>query len=176
MKRTIAKKSGIMLTEVMLCMAIGMVLLGIITTMFIRVEVMNPAARDHLQSTVTLGRLAEQFRQDVHAATEATASEIPTARLRLQRPGDVRVEYEAVDRGLRRTMFQGDQAQQREQFVLPGMKVVGWDVRDSGREVSLTVGRLLQQAGDEQAAIRFRFLITARLARDHRFALDEAPK
>ena len=94
MKRTSVKRRGTMLVEVMTCMVIGMILIGVITTIFVRVVVMDPAAREHLATTTTLGRLAEQFRRDVHAALDAT----PTAanplvpQLSLQGPGDLRIE------------------------------------------------------------------------------------
>ncbi len=178
MRRTVVKKSGTMLVEVILCMVIGMVLLGIITTIFVRVVVMNPAAREHLETTTTLGRLAEQFRRDVHAALEATpsAADAPPARLTLQCPGDARIEYELAGDGVRRTRFEGDQVRQREHFMLGGMKVTGWEVQTSSREVSLIVGRLLQRDVDDAATVRYRFPITSKLARDHRFALVEAKK
>jgi hypothetical protein len=178
MKRNLAAKSGMMLVEVMTCMVIGMVLLGIITTIFVRVVVMNPTAREHLETTITVGRLAEQFRGDVHAALEATNSEAdaPSARLGLQWPGNVRIEYELADNGIRRAMFEGDQIRQREQFVMSGMKVVGWEIKTQDREVSLIVGRLLRRDGDDSQSIRYRFPITARLARDRRYALVEDPK
>jgi hypothetical protein len=178
MKRTVGKKSGVMLVEVMLCMTIGMMLLGIITTIFVRVVVMNPVAREHLESTITLGRLAEQFRRDVHAALQATSSaaDDPAARLSLQCPGNVRIEYELAANGIRRALIQDEQVRQHEQFVMSGMKVVGWEIQTPNREVSLMVGRLLQRDVDDEAAVRYRFPITARLARDHRFAPVEDPK
>ena len=178
MKRTVATKSGMMLVEVMTCMVIGMVLLGIVTTIFVRIVVMNPAAREHLETTITLGRLAEQFRGDVHAALQATSSEAdaPAARLSLQWPGNVRIEYEMAEGGIRRARIEGDQIRQREQFVMSGMKVVGWEIKTPDREVSLMIGRLLRRESDEGQTVRYRFPITARLARDLRYALVEDPK
>src|ERR1700680_3847229 len=99
MKRNLVNKSGMMLIEVLLGMAIGMVLLGVMTTVFVRVVVMNPAANEHLETTITLGRLAEQFRGDVHAALQATSSAAdgPAMRLSLQWPDNVRIEYELAE-------------------------------------------------------------------------------
>ncbi|HEV3136754.1 MAG TPA: hypothetical protein VGZ26_02600 [Pirellulales bacterium] len=178
MKRNFASNSGMMLIEVMLCMTIGMVLLGVMTTVFVRVVVMNPAAHEHLETTITLGRLAEQFRGDVHAALLATSSAAdgPAMRLSLQWPGNVRIEYELVEGGIRRAMIEGDQVRQREQFVMSGMKVVGWDIGASKRDVSLVVGRVSRRDADDSPAVRYPFPITARLDRDRRFALVEAPE
>lgn len=178
MKRAVVKKPGTMLVEVMVCMVIGMMLVGVITTVFVRVVVMSPAAREHLETTTTLGRLAEQFRRDVHAALEATPStaDAPAPRLSFRGPDDVRIEYELAADGLRRTRFEGDQVSQREHFVLGAVKVTGWEVETSNREVSLIIARLSQREVDDAATVRYQFPITAKLARDHRFALVEAKK
>lgn len=178
MKRTVTNRRGTMLVEVMTCMVIGMVLIGVITTIFVRVVVMDPAAREHLATTTTLGRLAEQFRRDVHAALDATpTAENPLVlQLRLQGPGDLRIVYEPGADGVRRTRFDGDNVLQREHFVLDGMKVTGWEVQKSSREVSMIVGRLSQGDVEDAATLRYQFPITAKLARDHRFALVESKK
>jgi hypothetical protein len=141
----------------------------------VRVVVMNPAAHEHLATTVTLGRLAEQFRSDVHAASEASPAEAGAAaqRLKLVRPDGVRVEYELVEDGVRRAAMDGDRVRQQERFVLPGMKVLGWEVAASGQEVSLLVGRLPPVGRSDADGVRYRFPMTARLGRDHRFALGE---
>ena len=133
---------------------------------------------EHLETTTTLGRLAEQFRRDVHAAVEATpsAADAPAPQLRLNGPGDLRIEYESTDGGLRRTQFEGDKVRQREFFVLSAMKVTGWEFQASSRQVSMIVGRLTQREVDVPGTVRYRFPITARLARDHRFELVEVAK
>jgi hypothetical protein len=178
MKRNLASKSGMMLIEVLLGMTIGMVLLGVMTTVFVRVVVMNPVAHEHLETAITLGRLAEQFRGDVHAALQATSSAEagPAMRLSLQWPGNVRIEYELTEGGIQRAMIEGDQVRQREQFGMSGMKFVGWEIGDPNREVSLIVGRVSRRDADDSPAVRHPFPITARLDRDRRFALVEAPK
>jgi hypothetical protein len=178
MKRTLATRRGTMLVEVMMCMVIGMILISVITTVFVRVVVMDPAAREHLATTTTLGRLAEQFRHDVHAALDATPSTanplIPL--LSLQGPGDLRIEYEPMADGLRRTRFDGDNVLQREHFALGDMKVIGWEVQKPSREVSMVLGRLSHRDSDDAATVRYQFPITARLARDHRFARVDSIK
>ena len=176
MRRTAVKRFGTMLVEVMICMVIGMVLIGVITTTFIRVIVMDPAAHQHLETTTTLGRLAEQFRRDVHASLEATpsAADAPGPRLTLHGPGEARIEYELTVDGLRRARLEGDQVLQRELFVLSDMKVTGWEVQPSNREVSLIIGGLSQRLVDDAAMVKRQFTITARLARDHRFEFAKA--
>lgn len=178
MKRTSVKRRGTMLVEVMTCMVIGMILIGVITTIFVRVVVMDPAAREHLATTTTLGRLAEQFRRDVHAALDATpmAANPLVPQLSLQGPGDLRIEYEPAADGLRRTRLDGDHVIQREHFVLGDMRVTGWEVQKSNRDVSMIVGRISQRDVDDAATLRYQFPITAKLARDHRFALVESKK
>lgn len=167
-----------MLVEVMMCMVIGMILISVITTIFVRVVVMDPAAREHLETTTTLGRLAEQFRRDVHAALDATPSAanplIP--QLSLQGPGDLRTEYEPMADGLRRTLFNGDNVLEREHFALGDMKVLVWGVQKPNREVSMILGRLSHRDGDDAATVRYQFPITAKLARDHRFARVDSKK
>ena len=50
-RRTRFERSGTLLVEVMLCMVIGTMLIGVITSIFVRVVVMDPhvaaASRDH---------------------------------------------------------------------------------------------------------------------------------
>ena len=114
----------------------------------------------------------------MHAALQATTSEAdsPAARLSLQWPGNLRIEYELADNAIRRVMIEGDQIRQREQFVMSGMRVVGWEIKIPDRAVSLIVGRSLRRDADDAQAVHYRFPITARLARDRRYALVEDPK
>ena len=56
------------------------------------------------------------------------------------------------------------------------MRVVGWEIKIPDRAVSLIVGRSLRRDADDAQAVHYRFPITARLARDRRYALVEDPK
>jgi prepilin-type N-terminal cleavage/methylation domain-containing protein len=170
MKRPIRRTSGFTLIELLVALAMGTALMGTLAAVVSRVLVANAAAGEHLEGIVALGRLGEQFRSDVHAASAANLEKESgqIRRLRLEGPDGERVEYEIVETGLRRAASRSGEVKSREMFVLAGMKVLGWneDFQTTGA-VSLLVGRLARR-GDDNAAIRNQFSVAASLGRDQR--------
>jgi hypothetical protein len=172
MKRPSTANRGVLLIELLVCMAIGTVLVAVVTTVLVRIVVMNPAAQEHLNSTVGLARLAGQFRTDVHAANEALPEQ---ARLEMRLADRGKIQYELTGNGLRRTRFEDDKATQSETYELPSIKILGWKMLAPG-EVSLTVGRLIPATEGEAEIVKYQFPITARLGRDQRFVSPDELK
>ena len=78
------------------------------------------------------------------------------------------VEYETVPEGIRRTASTERAPAQRETFVLPGVKGLGWRVGPApGQEVSMLLGRMVRQ-GDHDEVVQTPFAIRARQGRDRR--------
>lgn len=171
MKRRPSRTSGYTLIEMLVAIAIGTVLMGMLGAVVSRVLAANEAAGQHLEGIVALGSLGEQFRRDVRAASDATVVKEGGQIRRLQLNGldGDQIEYEIAETGLRRTVSRSGQVQAREVFVLTGMKVLGWneDFQESG-EISLLVGRLVRR-GDDDRALGNQFSIAAPLARDRRW-------
>jgi hypothetical protein len=83
---------------------------------------LDRTARSHLVETTTIGRLARQFRQDVHAARDANrgaAGNGPAAKLELVFSGDRSVTYEMRDGSLLRREHHGNTAGRLEAYGLP---------------------------------------------------------
>jgi hypothetical protein len=83
---------------------------------------LDRTARSHLVETTTIGRLARQFRQDIHAAREANPSAAgngPAAKLELVLAGDRSITYETRDGSLLRREHRGDTAGRLETYRLP---------------------------------------------------------
>jgi hypothetical protein len=66
------RRSGYMLIELVAVIATGAAMLAIATGVIYALFEAEEASRDQLNHALTAGRLADQFRRDVHAATEMT--------------------------------------------------------------------------------------------------------
>ena len=113
---------------------------------------LDRTGRAHLVETATIGRLARQFRQDVHAARQARIDGGPdgAANLDLKLAGDRRIVYEARERALLRTEQQGTTVQRRESYTLPFCRAGRFRVRagDGKVWVSLELVRAIASAGE----------------------------
>jgi prepilin-type N-terminal cleavage/methylation domain-containing protein len=171
MTRTRMHRPGFTLLELVIAMGIGTVLMGMLAVVMARVLVANAAAERHGEGIAALGRLGEQFRRDARAAADAKTEKSagqPT-RLRFDRLDGTQVEYEIAEAGLRRVVSAAGRVQHREMFVLPRMKILGWNEDfDATGEISLIVGRT-DLRGDHEQAIASRFSISAPLGRDRRY-------
>ena len=164
MKRSSA---GYTLLEVMIAMMLGSVVLSLLAATMARVLGGSQLAQDHLQGSLAVARLAEQFRDDVHATRGVRGERAdgrPTSLVLELRDG-VSVTYSIDPSGLLRAASVGETPRSRELFFLPGMKVLDWnDDSASSRRVSIDIGRLSDERHPH--AIRSRFSIDAVLAND----------
>jgi type II secretory pathway pseudopilin PulG len=160
------RRGGMTLIEIIVAMTIATAMIGLLAAAVSRVMMASAAAHEHLRTVVTLGRLGEQFRRDAHASHRSTvdASNDQAARLTLEAGPNRTVEYEITPQGLRRVASTADKATQRELFVLPGMKFLGWKSDEDSRFVSLVIGRLARP-GSEDPTLGGRFSIDASLAK-----------
>ena len=129
-------------------------------------------------------RLADQFRQDVHHAREATTDAAALddgAFLRLEMPGGEIVEYRSEETSILRLLRQDGDAVAREEFPLAAIGELTLRDEGSPRRLILAVSAEADDSppGLEKrpASIReqpIRFQVEAVLSRDWRFAPADA--
>jgi prepilin-type N-terminal cleavage/methylation domain-containing protein len=159
-------RAAFTLIELLVAIVLGSAVLGLLSATMSRVLTGSRAAQDHLQGANSLGRLAEQFRDDVHAAASAGSDALGNepARLILEQGDGISVAYAIDPDGLARIETASGAVRRRELFALSGMKVLGW-TNDSAstRRVSLEVARL---AGEHDEVVKTRLSIEALLGAD----------
>jgi type II secretory pathway component PulJ len=154
---------GFTLVEMLVAIAFSATIMSMLGVLVSRVYSRNASSAEHVHDITTLGRLARQFRQDVHASVEATASadDANKRSLTLTAADGTRVEYALADGRLERTRSAANQSQQFDQYPLDSIRVVRWST--SEREVTLVIGRLAPRGSDPPALGRT-FEIVALLA------------
>jgi hypothetical protein len=134
---------------------------------------LDRTGRAHLIETRSLGRLARQLRQDVHAARKATPAEggDPSKTLELLLPGDTIVAYEARERGLVRSEKHGASLDRRESYTLPSCSDPRFLVQTNEAQTWIHL-RLPRgpMRGEGGGSLHQSLEIDALLGRDHRFA------
>jgi hypothetical protein len=164
-------RRGYLLIEMLTAITAGAVMLGIsvgILGLLLRVE---RAGRDHGYRAMVLGRLAEQFRNDLHAALRQAPGEAgPKDQWRFEMGPDHAVTYRATADTLERDETAAGKPVRRESYALPPGCAARVDVSADRAPplASLTVA----PAGTRCAGSR-EVRIDAVLGRDHRFAKPE---
>lgn len=155
--------AGFTLIEVLVIITIGGVALAMAALIVRGMLLADAASRTHAQTTLSLGRLAEQFRADARGSNTATpaAGEKPTA-CTLAFPDGRRIRYECLDGRIVRHEENADAAAANEFALPPGVAAgIAWDA--DARRLSLL---LKSDKGTEGDGWPLR--ITARVAADKR--------
>jgi len=111
--------------EMTVTIAVSCVLLGIATSAILLMFRAEERSRTHARQRGQLERLARQFREDVHAATNVTEVKAPAGQAvgggwdMSGSDGKPAVQYRRTEGGLTRTVNNGGQAAQRETYSLP---------------------------------------------------------
>ena len=133
------------LIEMVLAIGAVAIVLGLCAGLLHVLLRLDRTGRDHVVETATIGRLARQLRQDVHAAREARAGadDGSAAKLELVLSRDRTIVYEARSRALARVEHHGAVALRREVYSLPSCREGRFTVQtDAGRVwVRLRLGR-----------------------------------
>ncbi len=160
-----SKHRAFSLVELLIVMAIGAGIMGLLGMLFARIVQAHSTATEHSQDLLILDRLSEQFRRDVHGVMEASLDRTPqpSQGLRLLQPGGSAVQYELTHSGVQRSEASGDKIERREEFLLSSIKVLGFEnhrAQDGELSMLLSLGR------DDERAPAKRFKITARVGLD----------
>ena len=131
MIRRRSSSAGFSLIEMVLAISAVAIVLGLCAGLLHVLLRLDRTGRDHLVETATVGRLARQFRLDVHAAHAAKAGggDDPAAKLELVLTDDRTVVYEARPHALTRVENQGAIVQRRETYSLPFCREAGFMVQ-----------------------------------------------
>jgi type II secretory pathway component PulJ len=116
------KRGGYALIEVVLAIGTVAIVAGLCAGMLHVLLRLDRTSRSYLVETATIGRLARQFRQDVHAARDARshgAGDGPAAQLELVLPEDRTITYEMHAGSLQRREQHGNAAGRHEAYRLP---------------------------------------------------------
>jgi prepilin-type N-terminal cleavage/methylation domain-containing protein len=159
-------RRGHTLIEMTVVITVGAALLGIAVSVIHLLMRAEETGRDHFDRFTTLARLADQFREDVHAAAAKPAADGQTA-WRLEPAADRTVRYSAEDGEIVREERKGENVVSRESYKMPDDYAATIASDDASRPslVSMTVvfkGKL----GAKDREIR----IDAALGKDRRFA------
>ncbi|HID78763.1 MAG TPA: prepilin-type N-terminal cleavage/methylation domain-containing protein [Planctomycetaceae bacterium] len=174
-----AARTGFSLVELLVVIAVGSVVMGIAVGLTLVVFQVQKRCEAQQGQLAVLGRLAEQFRRDVHAATvvrplnqpdrKATDEESgPETGWEIQLQGDRAVRYRLGRNAVERVELAGSRPTTRESYRLPAgaEALVETEEDDSETLVSLLVVR----SGARRAPVGLRELrIVAAVGRDLRF-------
>jgi hypothetical protein len=127
-------RRGYALVEIVLAIGTVAIVLGLCAGLLHVLLKLDRTGRSHVAETATIGRLARQFRQDVHAA--ATAKPGPRGEnLELRLPDDHTIVYETHERALTRVDQEGATPRRRETYSLPSCPASGFEVSERDGKV-----------------------------------------
>ena len=167
-------RSGYALVELLVVIAVGSAVMGVAVAMLHMLMKLESDARDQLRNRTTMSRLAEHFREDVHAALRLSPDAASSGKsdspavCRLDLPDGRSVRYHALEGELVRVVLVGGKPVGQESFRVPEDAAVSVDRSDEsgGKLLSLRI----DTPGDPPEGYRFRpVLIDAVLSHDYRF-------
>jgi len=167
-------RNGYSMIEMLVVMATGAVVLGIAVALLHTLLQGERAGRERLRRCAVIGRLADQFRRDVHAAVGTTAEqpddgEDPAAGRCFELTPDVMVVYRFPPGAVTRSELAGAKLRHRESYRLPPGATASVEVRGGPATPVASLVIASKAEGPQPSAARTT-QIEAALARDHRFA------
>ena len=160
------RRRGYSLVEVIVVMATASVLLGLTVTLLYTLFRAERGGRDQVRHYTALGRLAEQFRRDVHAATAADAIENQEWEFSLS--DNRTVTYRMEPGRVIRLEQAGEASPRRESFALPPGMTAAVEIDTDAEPTFARLVIVPAPAGPERPRGR-PMQIDAMLGRDHRF-------
>jgi prepilin-type N-terminal cleavage/methylation domain-containing protein len=155
------------LIEMITVIAVGAALTGIAVSLLLVLYRADRNGRAHAAAAQSLQQLAEQFRRDVHAATDVTANEKTPQQWQIDMPGGVVVRYALAADGVAREEKAGEKVVRHESYRLSGDSTV---LVMADRAASPPVATLTVEPKEVTERPGKTFRIEAVLGRDLRFA------
>ena len=161
-------RSGYTLVEMLVVISVNSVLMAAAVTLLAALVKSDRSGQQHCERTRALVQLAEQFRDDVATASDATIATNQVGETLRLRFGDERtVEYVRDGKRIRRLEHEGSAASSREAYSLAELSNATFGIsEDKLTALSLTFTDNMSGFGDA-------WHIEAPLARDRRFAGEE---
>jgi prepilin-type N-terminal cleavage/methylation domain-containing protein len=159
-------RRGHTLVEMIVVMTVGAMLLGIAVSVLHVLMRVEQSGRAHVERHETLARLADQFREDVHAASVKPAADGESV-WRLDLAADRTVRYAAEKGRITREERMGDKTASRESYIMPDDYTAAM-APDDAKNPSL-VGLIVKFKGVLGVKDR-EIRIDAALGKDRRFA------
>jgi prepilin-type N-terminal cleavage/methylation domain-containing protein len=147
--RNRANRRGTNLIELMVVISVLAVLLGLCAVTIQAVMRVGSDAQARRSAAAALGRLAEQFREDVHACDDVQLR--PSAGLRLRPDPLMVIDYEVHAGRVARVESTGGQVSRHESYVLGRHDTAVFERRDDGprRFLALVVNHKERRGQDE---------------------------
>jgi len=168
------RRQGFTLIEMLVIIAAGTAMMAVGLGLLHMLLQLEQGAREEARRQTALGRLADRFRGDVHAAGRFAAIDAAgTPGWRFSLDENRTVEYRAGRREVIRTEFAGDDAVARESYVLPSDASVSIGLVG---EAAPGIVRLRVAPDDGRPLTIWRgTCIDAELAKDRRFLPQREP-
>jgi type II secretory pathway component PulJ len=162
------RRRGFSLVELLLVISSLTVLLGICVGLIHSLLRLDRIARTNLAESATIGRLARQFRQDVHAA-ERIDEPVRNESLRLELPARRTIEYASRSGQLTRTLRRSGEDEGREVYHLAARGTPRFEsIRRKGQAILTMIFE--GKKGGPRSPFRREIRIDATLGRDERLA------
>lgn len=167
------RRRGISLIEMIAAMGIGAVMMGVAVALLYTLLETEGSGREHLRHGSVLGRLADQFRRDVHAAKSVGDVADGEGRQFELAPGRT-VTYRLEPGTLVRTEQVDAVVQRRESFALPPGTTTSIRI-EADTDPTIVSLMITPVAEPPRQPGRRTARIDAVLARDRRFTRPEGP-
>lgn len=162
LKSQIVRPRGVSLIEMLVAISLGVTVLGLAVGLIEGLFTLDSGVRENVRDRMTSARLAEQFRDDIHALpVDGKVRPAGEGTWELALAGRT-VEYRRDRDELLRTERSGDKVERREAYRLPDPATV--NMEQQGRIAVLEIRR-------DQTTDRWR--IQAAVGLDHRFERSE---
>lgn len=158
-------RRGYTLIEMIVALTIGTVIVGISVGMLHMLMRAERAGCDRAPQARILVRLAQQFREDVHAAVQQTAGD-QQAEWRFAQAEDRVVTYRALPEEVRRDEHVAGKLVRQESYILPSGCSAAINVQS---ETPRVVPNLVLIGSVAPLAANREMQVAAALGKDHRF-------
>lgn len=156
--------AGYTLIELLITIVIGASILAAGMSLLVQAIRANAAGADHMRTVMNLGRLAEQFRADVHDSRTLVArpaAEGRPALLTLTADDGSQVDYVLSTDALTRTRSANDRVVERDTYPLATMRAMSVRADQASGEAAIVLERITHAPGGDVALGKFELLAVA---------------
>jgi type II secretory pathway component PulJ len=161
-------RRGYLLIEMLVAVTAASLVLGLSVGALALLFRLERTGREHVHHAASLGRLAEQFRNDVHAAIPQALDKTPGKDgWRFAIAPDRAVRYSITPESVEREETAAGKTVGRESYAIPSNTTARFDAASDG---NTKIVRLIVSPDSTPAAIRREIHIEAVLGRGRRFS------